>query len=103
MEHLHLYSPFDGRASAVEVDPTRYRTDRGMHWRGKQHWYMPCLEENAEGGWAAEYPVAFHGYKDPASLFQLHAFLFPPPPEYGFRGGLRAEALAFNYRPKVAT
>ena len=54
-----------------------YGTDRTMHWKGKAHWFLPCLKENG-AIWAAEYPVVFHRYKDPHTLLQVHAMLIPP-------------------------
>merc|ERR1712224_784439 len=59
-----------GAAGVAMTAPTVYDTDSVLHWKGKGHLFLPCLGQNQF--WFSQYPVSFHGYKDPTQLLRVH-------------------------------
>eukprot|EP00913_Durusdinium_trenchii_P018179 g17080.t1 len=72
-------------------DPRRIDSNAAIHWRGKAHIFMPCLEENQF--WASPYPISFHDYKDPDKLRYVHEVLM---------GREQCRECPAGYQPRIA-
>merc|ERR1719203_964333 len=69
LEDMARYRPELGIGFEAR-DPRKYDSDAGIHWKGKAHFFLPCMRQQEL--WASPYPISFHDYKDPEGLRGVH-------------------------------
>eukprot|EP00434_Breviolum_minutum_P024888 symbB.v1.2.021981.t1/scaffold1899.1/size238565/17 len=90
MEDMAMHAPYRAYGDMMP-DPRHIESNAAIHWRGKAHIFMPCLETNQF--WASPYPISFHDYKDVGQMRQVHEI---------FLGNAKCEGCPAGYLPLIA-
>jgi len=90
MEDMVMHAPYNAYGDMMP-DPRKIESNAAIHWRGKAHIFMPCLEINQF--WASPYPISFHDYKDTSQLRHVHDI---------FMGRAKCEGCPAGYNPSIA-